>query len=120
MEFDDEAQDTSQSVKPKPQEHVLMNEDSYVEDIDHEPDESTKSPVFETRKRFTWLEKTLKEDEGHVITHGTSRESNKPKKYSGYTTLMCKIIKSKSSSYEEVVEDQVWKEAMTIKSINLY
>ena len=33
--------------------------------------------------------------------------------YSGNTALMCKIIESEPSTYEEVIEEQVWKDDMT-------
>jgi len=86
-----------------------MDEHPHVEDIDHEPAESKKYLIAEIRKRPAWLEKILKEYEGHVVACGTFRENQKPKKYSGYTTLKCKIIESNPSAYEEVYEEKVWK-----------
>ena len=43
---------------------------------------------------------------------GTSRENKKLDRYSGYVTLMRNISDSEPSSYEEDVEQQVWKDSM--------
>eukprot|EP00253_Pinus_taeda_P013932 PITA_13932 len=115
LDSDDDVQIDPKNVEPKPHKPISLNEAPHEEDIDHEPIESTKSLVAETRKGHVWLEKTLKEVEGHVVSCGTFRESKKPKKYYGYITPMCKIIGSKPSSYEEVIEEKVWKEVMTKK-----
>ena len=93
------------NVESRSKELEPMNEAPHEEDIDHERVESTKDPIAKTRKRPVWIEKTLKEFEGHVGARGTFRESEKPKEYSGYTTLVCKIIESKQSSYGEVFEE---------------
>lgn len=100
------------NVESKSKELELMNLDPHEVSYDHELVESLRSIVPETRKRLAWLERTLKEVEGHVAPCGTFRESKKSKKYSGYAIMMCKIIESEPSTYEEVVEHQGWKDAM--------
>jgi len=42
----------------------------------------------------------------------TFREIKRPNKYSGYATLMSKIIESEPSTYEEAVKHQVQKDAI--------
>lgn len=81
-------------------------------DEPHEFVDSSRVIVPETRKRLVWLERTLKEAEGHATPRGTFRESKRPKKYSGYATLMCKIIEYEPSTLVEVAEHQVWRDAM--------
>eukprot|EP00253_Pinus_taeda_P034302 PITA_34302 len=92
---------------------IMTLEDVFIESDDHELVESPRAIVPETRKGHAWLERTLKEVEGHVAARGTFGESKKSESYSGYTTLMCKIIKSEPSTYEEAAKEQVWKVAMT-------
>ena len=43
----------------------------------------------------------------------TFKENKRPKRYSGYTTLMCKINESRPSTYEKAAKEQVWKDPMT-------
>ena len=42
----------------------------------------------------------------------TFRESRSTEKYSSYMALMCDIIDSEPSSFEEALEQQVWRDAM--------
>lgn len=43
---------------------------------------------------------------------GTSREKKRPKIFSNYLTLLCRIIDKEPVSYEEATEKKVWKDAM--------
>jgi len=54
----------------------------------------------------------LKEVEGCAAPRGSFREINKPHNVSIYVVLMSKIIDSERSTYEEVVKQQVWKDAI--------
>jgi len=54
----------------------------------------------------------LEEAEGHSAPDGTSIKIKKPKMVSSYATLMTNIIDVEPSTYEEVTNQQVWKEAM--------
>lgn len=100
-------------METKSKELGLMDQAPLEEFNDHEPVESPRASVLDTRKRLARLEWTLKEVEGHSAARGTFRESKKPKKYSSYEAMMCKFIESKPSMYEESVEEQVWKDPMT-------
>eukprot|EP00253_Pinus_taeda_P032228 PITA_32228 len=52
------------------------------------------------------------EEEGHEATKGSFRESKKPKRNSGYTAYMTKLIEAEPSTFEEVVNNQEWKYIM--------
>lgn len=71
-----------------------------------------ESLYLRLEKSLAWLERALKEAEGHATPRGSFRESKRPKKYLAYATFMCKIVESKPSTYEEVAEYQVWRDAM--------
>jgi hypothetical protein len=65
-----------------------------------------------TRKRPAWLRNTLQEVEGHAAPKGSFRERKSPHKFSSYVALMRNIIDSEPSTFEEVVENPEWKDAM--------
>jgi len=46
-----------------------------------------------------WIRSTL-EKEGHIMPHGTSKESKKPKSLFSYVALMTNLIDAKPSTYE--------------------
>ena len=59
-----------------------------------------------------WLKSTVKYDEGHEVAKGSSRESKKLKRYSGYVSYMTKLIEVEPSTFKEVEHEEVWKKAM--------
>lgn len=87
-----ETQVALRNVESKSKEVELMNQDPRDESDDHEFVESPRPTVPETRKRPAWLERTLKEVEGHVAPRRTFKERKKLKKYFGYASMMCQII----------------------------
>ena len=74
------------------------------EESNHEyegPSEPIQSMVIpKTRKKPNQLKSTLLDAEGHGSIQGTSRESKKPKQYSGYATYMTKLIEAEPSIFE--------------------
>jgi hypothetical protein len=54
----------------------------------------------------------LKEVEGCAAPRGSFIKRKRPHKFSIYVVLMSKIIDSECSTYEEVVKQQVWKDAI--------
>ena len=54
----------------------------------------------------------LKDAERHIAPRGTFRENKKPNMYQGYLIAMSTIIQNEPSSFEDVVKQQVWKDAM--------
>jgi len=113
LDSDEEVHVAPKNVESKSKEPEPMDQDTHEESDFHEIIEFFRATTHETRKRLPYLKITLKEVEGHVAAHGTFRESKKQKKYFRYTTLMCNIIYPKPSTYEEDVEEQVWKYDMT-------
>lgn len=65
-----------------------------------------------TTKRPYWLRSTLEDVEGHEVAKGPSRESKKPKRYSGYAAYMTKLIEAEPSTFQEVEHEEIWKKAM--------
>jgi len=81
--------------------------DEPLDPIDPPPHEPSSS-----KKRPSSLSEILEVAERHIAPRGTFRESNKPSRYQGYLTAMSDIIQNEPSSFEEVVEHKVWKDAM--------
>ena len=61
-----------------------------------------------TRKRPNWLKPTLEDVEGHEAAKGSSRESKKPKSYSGYAAYITKLIEAEPSTFQDVEHEEVW------------
>jgi hypothetical protein len=55
----------------------------------------------------------LQEAEGHATPHGTFRENKRPQRFSIYVSAMSHIIDTEPSCHGEVVDQHVWKDAMT-------
>ena len=51
LDSDEEVQNSPKNVEPKPKEPISINEPPHEDYIYHEPIETTKFLVFETRKR---------------------------------------------------------------------
>jgi len=86
-------------------------------DQDHEETHMDIAPDPEpfgegNQKRPGWFRDTIQDASGHTAPRGNFRESKRPQRYSGYTALMSHISDSESSSFEEAVGSQVWKDAM--------
>jgi hypothetical protein len=79
-----------------------------------EPCENIDSYIVpKTKKRPSWLEATLQDTERLKIPEGTFRKSKRPKRFSSYATYMTKILNEEPTTFEEVVQKEQWKEAMT-------
>jgi hypothetical protein len=71
-----------------------------------EPPLEPMEPVIapKTRKRPTWLESTLQEEEKHKSPSGNFRQSNKPKRFSIYVALMKNLVNAEPSTFDEVAK----------------
>jgi hypothetical protein len=80
---------------------------------DHDMVEPQKPVEIPSRKRIpTWAHELIRDAERIGALEKSFRESKKPKPYSSYVACLCDIMDAKPSSYEEAVENQVWKDAM--------
>ena len=94
-------------------EEEVTREEEESNHEDEGPCEPIQSMVIlKTRKIPNWLKSTLLDVEGHGSTQVTLRARKTPKRYFGYATYMTKLIESKPSTFEEVVNNQEWKDAM--------
>lgn len=87
------------------------------EDIDDDPMEPMDPldpPPCDppARKRSLWLKDRLQDVEKHVVARGTFRESKKPCRYQAYVVTTSNMIQDEPHTFEEVVKEQVWKDAM--------
>ena len=90
-----------------------VHENSTANDEEEGPSEPIQSVVIPTtRKRPYCLRDTLEDVEGHEVVKGSSKESKKPKRYSGYAAYMTKLIEIEPSTFQEVEHEEVWKKAM--------
>ena len=64
------------------------------------------------KRKPQWVRQTLQDAEGHTAPHGALWESKRPQIFGCYVTLMSSILDSKPSTYDEVVGQQCWKDAM--------
>eukprot|EP00253_Pinus_taeda_P014589 PITA_14589 len=67
--------------------------------------------VPENRKRPVWLKTILQEVKGHIASR-TSKESKRPKRYSGYVAYIKKLIDVEHSSHEDAAKNQEWRSSM--------
>lgn len=65
-----------------------------------------------SKRRIDWLRETLHEAKKLAAPPGTFKESKKSQRYSGCVAHMSHIIDAEPSTYEEDVEQRVWKDAM--------
>jgi hypothetical protein len=97
-------------------EESTENENDEKELPDHpmEPCENINSDIVpKTKKRPAWLEATLQDVERVKVPEGTFRKSKRPKRFSSYATYMTKLLDEEPTTFEEAVQKEQWKEAMT-------
>jgi hypothetical protein len=79
-----------------------------------EPCEKIDSDIIpKTKKIPAWLEATLQDTERIKVPEGTFRKSKRRKRFSSYATYMTKLLDEESTIFEEAVQKEQWKEAMT-------
>jgi hypothetical protein len=103
--------ETEEQEAPKVEERSTDPQSSDQEE--QEAPSTQEATTTSGKKRPRWLQQTLKDAQEHVeAPKKTFRESRPPQKYSSYMALMCDIIDSEPSSFEEASERQVWQDAM--------
>jgi hypothetical protein len=79
-----------------------------------EPCDNIDSDIVpKTKKRPAWLEATVQDAERLKVPEGTFRKSKRPKRFSSYATYMTKLLNEEPTTFEEAVQKEQWKEAMT-------
>jgi hypothetical protein len=81
------------------EEHEVPQEESTgsLEHLNEEPPEPVdRVDVPKIKKRPAWLESTLQEEKIHKDPSGTFKESKRPKRLSGYTALMTKLVNERT------------------------
>ena len=88
--------------------------ESNIDDDPTEPMDPLDPPPTDppTRKRPLWLCDTLLNVERNVPIRRSFREGKQPCRYQGYVAAMSTMIQVEPSSFEDVVKEQVWKDAM--------
>ena len=88
----------------------------FKEEVAREEEESNQEdedPVNQYNLQLSLkLERGFIDAEGHGETQGTFRVSKKPKQYSTYAAYMTKLIEAEPPTFEEVANNQEWKDAM--------
>jgi hypothetical protein len=75
-----------------------------------EPLKPTEIPSH--KRRLAWAQELIGDAERIGALEKSFMESMKPKLYSNYVACLCDIMDAKPSSYEEAIENQVWKDVM--------
>jgi hypothetical protein len=99
----------------EPNKENTKNEDNEKDQPDHpmEPGEKIDSNIIpKTKKTPSWIEATLQDAERIKVPEGTSRKSERPKRFSSYAAYMTKLLDEEPTTFEEVVQKVQWKEAM--------
>ena len=119
-ESDSDEQETPQQVLDSPSptiEREFIEEDDSIPSIDpfdsFVPDLVPRDIVEMGQKRKpTWVHQTLQNVECHAAPQGVSWERKRPQIFCCYVSLIKIILDSKPSTYDEVVGQQCWKDAM--------
>jgi hypothetical protein len=93
-------------------EENIENVNDEKELLDHpmEPCENIDSDIVpKTKKRPSWLEDTLQNEERLKVPEGTFRKSKRPKIFSSYATYMTKLLDEETTTFEEAVQKGQWK-----------
>ena len=77
-----------------------------------EHEDSVPQEVTSGRQRPRWLQDTLKEAKDAGEPERIMRKSKTPDRFCRYLASVTDISHSKPSSFEEAVDQQVWREAM--------
>jgi hypothetical protein len=79
-----------------------------------EPCENINSDIVpKNKKRPAWLEATLQDAKRLKVPEGTFRKSKRPKRFSSYAAYMTKLLDEEPTTFEEAIQKEKWKEAMT-------
>jgi len=89
------------------EDETMPNVDEPMDPIDPLPHEPSSS-----KRRPSWLRETLEDAERNIAPRGTFSERKKPNRYRGYLTAMSTIIQNELSSFEVVMKQHVWKDAI--------
>ena len=99
-----------------------IERESIEEDYSAPPTDSIDSAIPDSvprdvaemgqKRKPAWVRQTLQDAEGHAAPRGATRESKRPQRFGCYVALMSNILDSKPSTYDEVVGQPCWKEAM--------
>ena len=101
------------SKEDKEDEEAGKQEESKDEPMpDGEGPMDPTDPPPSNKKRPSRLRDTLEDAKRHIAPRGTFCESKKSNRYQGYLAAMSTIVQSEPGSFEEVIKDQVWKDAM--------
>ena len=95
---------------------VTVRDDEEHDLKDHdmaEPQRPVDPPNEVSHKRkLAWAHELIQDAERYGAPKGSLRESKRPRIYSSYMALLSDIIDTKPSSFEEAVENKVWKDVM--------
>jgi hypothetical protein len=91
-----------------------VNDEKELPDHPMEPCENIDSDIVpKTKKRPAWLEATLQDTRRLKVLEGTFRKSKRPKILSSYASYMMRLLDDEPTTFEEAVQKEQWKEAMT-------
>ena len=94
--------------------NVRDNEERDLVDHDIVEPQMPVNPPKEVscKRKLAWALELIQDVERYGAPEGSLRESKRPHIYLSYMTLLSDIIDVEPSSFEESVENQVWKDAM--------
>jgi hypothetical protein len=79
-----------------------------------EPIEWVEKPldVPQSKRKPAWCGEIMHEAKSHGAPSGTFRESKIPQRFAGYVTQRSQISNAEPTTFEDAVQQQVWKDAM--------
>ena len=95
---------------------AIVRDDEEHDQVDHDmtkPHMSMDLPKeVSHKKKLAWARELIQDAERYGAPEESLRESKRPRIYSSYMALLSDIIDVEPSNFEEVVEKQVWKDAI--------
>ena len=95
---------------------ATVRDDEEHDQVDHDMVEPQMpmdlSKEVSHKRKPAWARELIQDAERYGASEGSLRERKRPRTYSSYMALLSDIIDVEPSSFEEVVEKQVWKDAM--------
>ena len=94
---------------------TIMNEEAQEEDREFEEPQRPENPPLEKnphKRKPAWVRELIQGAERYGAPEENHRERKRTRFNSGYVALLCDFIDKEPSSYEEVVDQKEWKDAM--------
>jgi hypothetical protein len=99
-------------MEPK-KEVVVTHDDVILEDHDMVEPQDPPCEIISHKRKPAWEHEIIQDAEKYGAPEGTMRQNKKPNPYSSYVALMCDIVNTEPTCFDEVAQKKEWMDAMT-------